>query len=47
MKNGGETLVVPTDVADPDSVEQLFEQLIQQFSRLDVLFNNAGVSAPE
>jgi NAD(P)-dependent dehydrogenase (short-subunit alcohol dehydrogenase family) len=39
-------LVVPTDVSDPGSVEALFERVKQSFGRLDVLFNNAGISAP-
>lgn len=39
-------LVVPTDVAKPESVVQLFATALQTFGRVDVLFNNAGVSAP-
>ncbi len=39
-------LAVPTDVCDPDSVEALFKATVSAFGRLDVLFNNAGVSAP-
>ena len=46
-KDGGEILIVPTDVADPDSVERLFKTITKQYSRLDVLFNNAGINAPE
>jgi NAD(P)-dependent dehydrogenase (short-subunit alcohol dehydrogenase family) len=38
--------VVPTDVADPVSVRALFSETKRAFGRLDVLFNNAGVSAP-
>jgi NAD(P)-dependent dehydrogenase (short-subunit alcohol dehydrogenase family) len=38
----GDTLVVPTDVADPESVANLFEVTKQTFGRLDLLFNNAG-----
>jgi NAD(P)-dependent dehydrogenase (short-subunit alcohol dehydrogenase family) len=40
------TLAVPTDVTDPASVEQLFAKTQSTFGRLDVLFNNAGMSAP-
>src|SRR5688572_7730675 len=43
---GSRTLVVPTDVTDPDSVRALFAQTKKVFGRLDLLFNNAGVSAP-
>ena len=40
------TLVVPTDVAQPDAVAALFDRIRERFGRLDLLFNNAGVSAP-
>lgn len=43
---GAETLAVPTDVTKPDSVAQLFEKTKATFGRVDVLFNNAGTSAP-
>ncbi len=39
-------LVVPTDVADPDSVAALFAATVSAWGRLDVLFNNAGVNTP-
>ena len=39
-------LVVPTDVSDDAQVRQLFERTVAAFGRVDVLFNNAGVSAP-
>jgi NAD(P)-dependent dehydrogenase (short-subunit alcohol dehydrogenase family) len=39
-------LAVPTDVTDADAVRQLFDAVAAAFGRLDVLFNNAGVSAP-
>jgi NAD(P)-dependent dehydrogenase (short-subunit alcohol dehydrogenase family) len=42
----GEALVVPTDVADPLSVRNLFTRTTETFGRLDVLFNNAGTGAP-
>lgn len=38
-------LILPADVSDPASVEAAFDKLQQTFGRLDVLFNNAGVSA--
>jgi len=34
------------DVGDPESVNQLFDATQRQFGRINVLFNNAGVSAP-
>jgi NAD(P)-dependent dehydrogenase (short-subunit alcohol dehydrogenase family) len=39
-------LVVATDVGDPASVARLFETTRATFGRLDLLFNNAGTSAP-
>ena len=38
------TLVVPTDVADPASIAALFEAVKQTYGRIDLLFNNAGIS---
>jgi NAD(P)-dependent dehydrogenase (short-subunit alcohol dehydrogenase family) len=40
------TLVVPTDVGDPGAVQALFAKTMETFGRLDLLFNNAGTSAP-
>lgn len=34
------------DVTDRASVDALFERIAKDFGRLDLLFNNAGVSAP-
>jgi NAD(P)-dependent dehydrogenase (short-subunit alcohol dehydrogenase family) len=43
---GGRSLIVPADVADPESVRALFAKTRETFGRLDLLFNNAGVNAP-
>ena len=43
---GTRALAVSTDVTDPQSVKALFAKTRESFGRLDVLFNNAGVSAP-
>ena len=40
------TLVVPTDVGNPDAVSALFAATQERFGRLDLLFNNAGIGAP-
>jgi len=37
-------LVVPADVTDPAAVRELFAKTKETFGRLDLLFNNAGVS---
>jgi NADP-dependent 3-hydroxy acid dehydrogenase YdfG len=39
-------LCVSCDVGDPLQVTNLFSELSRKYSRLDVLFNNAGVSTP-
>jgi NAD(P)-dependent dehydrogenase (short-subunit alcohol dehydrogenase family) len=43
---GGHAIAVATDVADPESVEGLFETTRKRFGRLDLLFNNAGTFTP-
>jgi NAD(P)-dependent dehydrogenase (short-subunit alcohol dehydrogenase family) len=44
--DGARCVPVVTDVTNPGSVEQLFQRTHQAFGRLDLLFNNAGISAP-
>jgi NAD(P)-dependent dehydrogenase (short-subunit alcohol dehydrogenase family) len=48
MANGsGPAMVaIPTDVSRPESVNALFTKVKDDFGRLDVLFNNAGLNAP-
>jgi NAD(P)-dependent dehydrogenase (short-subunit alcohol dehydrogenase family) len=43
---GSPSLVVPTDVSDPESIRALFAKTKDTFGRLDLLFNNAGIGAP-
>jgi len=43
---GARALAVPTDVSDPQSVEKLFKAAVEHFGRVDLLFNNAGVTNP-
>jgi NAD(P)-dependent dehydrogenase (short-subunit alcohol dehydrogenase family) len=43
---GGEMLVVPTDVSKPEDVRALFGRVKEEYGRLDLLFNNAGMGAP-
>jgi len=42
----GNALAIVADVTEPASVHALFTQTQQRFGRLDVLFNNAGVTGP-
>ena len=39
-------LAIPCDVSDPLSVDALFDRTVQEFGRVDLLFNNAGISTP-
>jgi NAD(P)-dependent dehydrogenase (short-subunit alcohol dehydrogenase family) len=43
---GMRSRVVATDITDPASVHELFERARREYGRVDVLFNNAGISAP-
>ncbi len=43
IKNNKATAIV-CDVSDPNSVSMLFKETKKKFNRLDVLFNNAGIS---
>ena len=41
-----QALVLPTDIRDPNQVRQAFSGTAEKFGRIDILFNNAGISAP-
>jgi NAD(P)-dependent dehydrogenase (short-subunit alcohol dehydrogenase family) len=43
---GSGALALECDVRDPTSISALFAEVEARFGRLDLLFNNAGVSAP-
>jgi NAD(P)-dependent dehydrogenase (short-subunit alcohol dehydrogenase family) len=43
---GGRVVPIRTDVGSPDSVRALFAEIRRLAGRLDVLFNNAGMSTP-
>jgi NAD(P)-dependent dehydrogenase (short-subunit alcohol dehydrogenase family) len=38
------TLVVPTDISVPAQIAALFDKVQQTYGRIDLLFNNAGIS---
>ncbi len=40
---GCQSLVVRTDVSDPNDLAQLVDRTIERFGRIDILVNNAGV----
>jgi len=43
---GPPTVVIPTDITQPDAVRDLFAGVRNAFGRLDLLFNNAGANTP-
>ena len=44
LDNGGEALPLQVDVSRSDDVQNMIEQAISRYGRIDVLFNNAGIS---
>lgn len=42
--NGGKALFLQADVTDPESVKTMVDKAIEACGRIDVLFNNAGIS---
>ena len=44
MEGRGEGMAVQADVADPDQAKRLIEETVDQFGRIDVLVNNAGIN---
>lgn len=40
-------ITVSTDVRETTQVDRLFERSLDSFGRVDVLFNNAGIGAPD
>ena len=42
---GAETLAIPGDVSDEDEVRGMARTVMERFRRIDVLVNNAGISA--
>ncbi len=41
-----QTLAVQGDVSDPKYVGEMFDRIEREYGRIDVLYNNAGVSGP-
>ena len=42
-QQNGTALEIPTDVGDPESVQNMIEKVTFEFGRVDVLVNNAGI----
>ncbi len=46
-RQGGEALVLPGDVSDPEYVERLFDSVVERWGRIDILLNNAGINTKQ
>ncbi len=44
---GGRPILVDADVSDEDAVEQMFDRVLSEYGRLDILINNAGIQIAE
>ncbi len=43
---GGEAIIIETDVTDPASCQAAVDTVVRQWGRLDILVNNVGLSGP-
>ena len=43
---GASALVIPTDVADQEQVDDMVAQVVDRYSSVDILVNNAGIGGP-
>ncbi len=44
-ERGGEVLTLPTNVSDEESTKEMAQKTIERFGRIDILINNAAISA--
>ena len=44
--NGAKAIYISTDVTNPESVKEAIQKTIDEFGKLDILYNNAGGSLP-
>ncbi|OCH87719.1 short-chain dehydrogenase/reductase SDR [Obba rivulosa] len=46
-QNPNQCLIIQGDVTSEESVKGLFQQTLERYGRLDMLFNDAGMNAPQ
>lgn len=44
MKMGRRAIKVKCDVSQPDQVDEMVDKVLQEFGKIDILINNAGIS---
>ncbi len=42
-----DAFAIKVDVADSDSVREMYDQTVERYGGIDVLYNNAGISPPD
>jgi NAD(P)-dependent dehydrogenase (short-subunit alcohol dehydrogenase family) len=45
--DAGDAFAVRVDVSDSDSVREMYDQTVERYGGIDVLYNNAGISPPD
>ena len=45
--DAGDAFAITVDVAEPESVREMYEQTAARYGGIDVLYNNAGISPPD
>jgi NAD(P)-dependent dehydrogenase (short-subunit alcohol dehydrogenase family) len=45
--DAGDAFAIKVDVADSDSVREMYDQTVERYGGIDVLYNNAGISPPD
>ena len=45
--DAGDAFAIRVDVSDSDSVREMYDQTVERYGGIDVLYNNAGISPPD
>ncbi len=44
--NGGDAICIEADVTNTEHVQRMIQEAVKKYQRIDILFNNAGMSSP-